>query len=235
MKVHFFSLFVVFLLFACGEDENNEVSKISIVPEGAIWTKDTIKFEFAPQGFSAMVIWAQAATLKSNQSKIIKASVTIDYWKIIETVKNVKTVIYEDNYDYSISKIFSPNEAGLYCRFPRWFDTSCNDHHDQAYNMFAQNGLLNIDVSQIPDKIVHWWTPRQSSKQNATYSVEARIKVEGSTSVQFGLDYWRDFIVQFNGWDPSCQTSNNCEAWVSDWTGDTQGQFVTITAPRRTQ
>lgn len=215
------------LILSCSKKEENSNS---IMPEGAIWKTQTIKFENAPPNFSAMLIWAQAATLKSDQAKTIKAIVTIDFWKVLENSTNV---IYEEHYDYSTQKFFSTGEAGLYCRFPKWFDSSCNDQHFTAYNMSAINSLLTIDVSQTPDKIIHWWTPRQIAKQNTSYSVEVKIKVEGSTAVQFGLDYWRDFIVSGNGWDANCITSNNCEAWISNWIGDTKGQFITITLPSR--
>jgi hypothetical protein len=180
-----------------------------------------------------MLIWAQAATLKSDQTVSTQALVTIDYWKIIENVGSTKNIIYEEHYDYNTVKTFTVDEAGLYCRFPKWFDPSCNDQHSIAYNMSAINSFLTINVSQTPDNIIHWWTPRQTIRPNASYSVEARLKVEGSTAIQFGLDYWRTLTSSYNWYDANCLTSNNCEAWITDWIGDTKGQFITVTLPSR--
>lgn len=206
----------------------------SIVPEGAIWKSQAIRRDTPPQGFGAIVIWAQTATLKGGQSKSEKAFVTIDYWKIIEETAQGKNPIYEEHYDYNSRKIFNTNEAGLYVRYPIWFDPAAKDYHTEAFNMYAQDSFLYIDVSQTPDNIVHWWMQkRQFVQQGAKYSVEIRLKVEGKASVQLGADYWRDLYVGYNTWDATCQISNNCEAWISDWIGDTGGQFVTVTAPVR--
>jgi hypothetical protein len=221
---------ILLILISCSEKSDTTNSSY---PDGSIWKNQTIKFEFAPANFTAMLIWAQAATMKSDQPTSTKAVITIDYWKIIENVGTQKTEIYIEHYDYSTPKTFSINEAGLYCRFPSWFDASCNDQHDFAYNMSAVNSYLSIDVSQTPSKIIHWWTPRQVANPNTTYSIEVRLKVEGSTAIQFGLDYWRTLTAPSNGFDPNCVTSNNCEAWISNWVGDTQGQFITVTLPNR--
>ena len=227
------NLIILSLLIINCSDKKASTNTNSTIPDGAIWTTQKIKHENAPPNFSAMLIWAQTATLTSDQPKTTKALVTIDYWKIIENVGNTKNIIYEEHYNYSTQKYFTTDDAGLYCRFPTWYDTICHDHHDFVFNMFAINSLLTIDVSQTPDKIIHWWTPRQTVNPNATYSVEVRIKVEGNTAVQFGSDYWRNLTAKFNWWDANCVTSNNCEAWISNWITDTQAEFITVTLPNR--
>jgi hypothetical protein len=226
-----FGLLIVVILNSCGS-QNNGSSVISIVPEGAIWTNQVIREDTPPNGYGAMVIWAQTATLKGGQPKSVTAFVTIDYWKAIEEINGKKNVLYEEHYDYNYRKEYTLDDAGLFARYPKWFDPT-NNYQAQAYNMYAQNGLLLIDVSQTPDNIVHWWTPRQVVKAGAKYSVEMRLKVEGKCSVQLGSDYWRDLIVGVKPGDADCKTANNCEAWISDWIGDTSGQFVTVTAPLR--
>ena len=140
-------------------------------------------------------------------------------------INSNKNVLYEEHYDYN-ENVFG--EAGLYVRYPNWYDPASNDFHTQAFNMHVQNGVLSIDVSQTPDNIVHWWTPRQTVKAGAKYSVEIRLKVAGKCSVQLGSDYWRSLtsIAIPNG-------DNNREAWISDWIGDTNSEFVTVTAPLR--
>ena len=35
----------------------------------------------------------------------------------------------------------------------------------------------------------------------------------------------------YAGWDGTCAASDNCEAWVSDWYGNTYGEFRTFRAP----
>ena len=225
---YFFILLIVTILNGCGEGGGNDSNENSTVPEGAIWTKQTIRVDTPPDGFGAFLIWAQTATLKGGQSRSEKAFVTIDYWKAIEEINSVQNVLYEEHYDYNDRKEFTTDEAGLYVRYPIWFDPASKDYHALAFNMFAQNSVLSIDVSQTPDNIVHWWTPRQSVKVGAKYSVEIRLKVEGKCSVQLGSDFYRSLtsIVIPN-------VDNNREAWISDWIGDTNGQFVTVTAPLR--
>lgn len=141
----------------------------------------------------------------------------------------VTTVLYEEHYDFNNRKTFTTDEAGLYVRYPKWFDPASGDYHAQAFNMYAQNSFLFIDVSQTPDAIVHWWMrERQLTRVGAKYSAEIRLKVEGQCSVQLGADYWKDLYVPvIPGGD------NNREAWISDWIGDTNGAFVTVTAPLR--
>ncbi len=233
-----FGFLIIVCLNGCGNQESTVTiingGQSSIVPEGAIWSSQTIRADTPPNGYGAIVVWAQTATLKGGQSKSVRAFATVDYWRIIEEINAAKKVLYEEHYDYNDRKGFSTDEAGLYVRYPKWFDPAARDDHAQAFNMVAQNGILSIDVSQTPDNIVHWWTPRQLAKAGAKYSVEIRLKIEGQCSVQLGADYWRDLTAAaIPNSGNTCQTANNCEAWISDWIGDTKGAFVTVTAPLR--
>lgn len=220
-------LLMMLILGGCGNGGDDGDGNTTI-PEGAIWTSQTIRLNTPPAGFNAFVIWAQTATLKGGQSGSERALVTIDYWRAVEETDGGQIVLYEEHYAYNDLKTFSTNEAGLYTRYPRWFDPEANDEHFVAWNMRAQNGELTIDVSRTPDNIVHWWTPRQSIRPGARCLVEIRLKVEGKCSVQLGADYWRSLtsIAIPNG-------DNNREAWISNWIGDTNGQYVTVTAPIR--
>ena len=107
-----------------------------------------------------MSIWAQAATLEGDQSTSELALVTVDHWEVIEIVNKDSTVIYSEEYDYQSPKYFNTNEAGLYCRYPRWFDTGCKDEHSEVVNMVANQGFMTLDVAQTPTTVVHWWTPK---------------------------------------------------------------------------
>jgi hypothetical protein len=230
MKTMIFILLGINLLMVTSCIKTNDED--SIIPEGAIWKSQTIKYELAPEGYTTLAVWANAATLKLNQSYDKKAIIYIDHWKVIEHQLNKDTVLFENFYDGFYDQPLSINEGGLYCRIPTWFDSTCNDAHDLPYNMIITNGNLKIDAAQEPNKIIHWWTPRQRSCYTSSYSVEVTLKVEGAVSVQFGLDYWKDFNCGWNKFDPFCQTSNNCEAWISDWIGDTQGKYITVNLPK---
>lgn len=203
------------------------------VPEGAIWHRETVRRDTPLSRFTALAIWAQAATMTGDQSPAEKAIITVDYWKVIEIFQGDSSVIYTEDYIYRKKRIFTVNEAGLYCRYPHWFDIGCLDVHDPALNMSALDDYLTIDISKTPNTILHWWTPKLRFRKGAIYCVECRIKVEGKTAVQFGMDYWLNLTAGFNRFDNTCQTSNNCEAWISDWLGDTHGNFITIRWPER--
>lgn len=218
--------------YACQAIETIEPESPQI-PHGAIWKKETIRRDTPIPGFHAIAIWAQAATMVPGQSQNIKAAITIDYWQVIEVFQGDSTIIYTEDYNYEAPKYFTTNEAGLYCRSPKWFDPDCNDYHANAFNMRAQIGLLHIDMTKTPDNIVHWWMPRLNYKQGAVYVIACKLKIEGATAVQFGMDYWRDFYVGYNMYDPTCQQSNNCEAWITNWITDTDGFFVTVFVPVR--
>lgn len=225
-------LFYIMVLSSILASCNNSIIENSIVPEGAIFASQSISQENPPSGFGAIVIWAQAATLKGGQSQTEKALVTIDYMKTIEEIGTSRTTLNTEEYNYS-NKAYSTNEAGLYVRYPKWFDPAAKDYHTQATNMVANNGFLVIDVSQTPDNIIHWWLPRVLIKPGAKYYAEVKLKVEGKCAIQLGSDYWRDLYVGFNVYDPNCISSNNCEAWISNWINDTEGVFKVITVPIR--
>lgn len=223
------ALIFVFILIDCKKDDFDKVA----IPEGAIWVGETIRRDTPIPGYAALAVWAQAATLKGDQSTDELALVTVDHWEVVEIVNQDSMVIYSEEYDFQSPKYFNANEAGLYCRYPRWFDIGCKDEHSEVVNMVAYKGFMTLDIAQTPSTVVHWWTPKLSYRQGAKYCIRARLKIEGKTSVQFGMDYWRTLISGFNVYDASCETSNNCEAWISDWIGETNGEFVTVTVPKR--
>lgn len=229
--------YTIILTFVCSQNACQAIELIepesSQIPHGAIWSKETIRRDQPAHGFNAIAIWAQAATMIPGQSQNIEAFITVDYWHVIEVYQGDSSIIFTEDYNYISPKHFTTNEAGLYCRFPKWFDPVCNDYHTVAFNMIAQNGLLHIDMSQTPDNIVHWWMPRLAFRQGATYVIVCRLKIVGATAVQFGMDYWRDLYVGYNMYDPTCQNSNNCEAWLTDWIADTDGRFITVYVPLR--
>ncbi len=227
------SLLASLVLLGCGAPAGDPAATKPAVPEGALWVRQAIRRDTPPQGYQAIVIWAQTATLKGKQAREETAFVTIDYWKMIEETSSGARTIYQEGYDQDQSR-FSVDEAGLYVRYPSWFDLLSNDSHGPATNMRAEMGSLRIDVSMTPDRIVHWWMKeRQLVRPGATYAVEIRLRVDGKAAVQLGSDYWRNLTIGYNRYDETCRDSNNCEAWVSEWIGDTGGEFLTVRVPVR--
>ncbi len=226
------SIILLGLLFSfCIKKEQKE--EPGFIPDGAIWLEETIRRETPIPGYFALAIWAQAATIQPDQPETVTANIIVNYWKVIEIYNGDSTVIYTEDYDYEDVKTFNTNEAGFYCRYPKWFDTGCNDEHKQATNMSASNGFLVISMSKKSDVVLHWWTPKLPYKAGAIYCVESKLSIYGETAVQFGMDYWRTLNSGFNRFDESCETSNNCEAWISDWVGETNGEFELVTVPKR--
>ncbi len=149
--------------------------------------------------------------------------------KLIEVNNNSEQVV--DSVDYNIDTVrtLNKNEGGLFKRFPRWFS---DNSHTIITNSIIENGLLKIIVSDTPDKIVHWWTERVNASPNCKYGLEIKVRIEGNVSLQLGSDFWRELNSPYNGYDPNCINSNNCEAWVSDWYSDTNGRFIIIRSPK---
>jgi hypothetical protein len=217
-------------LFSCngGGGNGDSDTQSSIVPDGAIWTDETINEPIAPSGYSAVVAFALAVTL--DPSSYDQALVELDYMRLIEKDPNsgVETIVADEEYDDG-PRALDANEGGLYIRIPKWFPPG--DEHTPVTNANIRDGLLIIDVSKTPDKIVHWWTNRATARPNYRYYVEVKVRVTGQAAVQLGSDWWRTLNSAYNHYDETCATSNNCEAWASDWITDTKGVFVIKKVP----
>lgn len=220
--------FSALFLCSCSGDGNDNAADQPNVPDGAIWNKETIHCATAPQGFEAVVGWFQVATIKINHDPSIDATIEIDWQRLIAIAPNkTRTVVYEENFD--INGQLPITDGGLYLRETNWFAEG--NYHETITNSNISDGMLIINVGATPNRIVHWWTDRVEMNDNYKYAVEVRVRITGELMFQLGSDYWRDRSVDHNGYDSTCQTSNNCEAWVSDWYGDTNNQFVVINAP----
>lgn len=209
--------------------QSSDSSSSSNAPDGAIWNSETIKYSTAPQRFGAVLGWFQIATMKINHDTSIAATIEIDWERVIEiTPDGVRTVVYEENYDSNGQ--LPATDGGLYLREPNWFPPG--DYHEPITDSNVSNGILTINVGATPDRIAHWWTDRVVANENYRYAVEVRARITGELMFQIGSDYWRTlYSPHIDGWDSTCQTSNNCEAWISDWYGDTNNEFITINAP----
>lgn len=159
------------------------------------------------------------------------ATVELRSFKIIETdaktgkTEVVQTIAFDD------AAWANPHglEYTLFYRKP-WFTSGVPAH--QPIVVAREGGVYWINAQFVPKAIIHGWTkPRVEAKRNRRYAIEVEVRVSQGARLQLGMDYWRGSAVNYNGWSEGCRTSNNCQAWLSDWLGDTAGQFITWRVP----
>lgn len=122
-------------------------------------------------------------------------------------------------------------DGGQWKRYPEWFISG--QPLIQPKVSRQTGGTLLIDLAAVSDHIVHMWTmPRIKVEPGVRYGITAIVRVTGDARLQLGMDYWKGASSPYNGWSEGCKTSNNCEAWLSDWIGDTGGEFRLVVAPR---
>ncbi len=199
-----------------------------IVPHGALWKKETLRESTPPEGYHTAVGWINVATVFPCHSPDTPALVEIRAMRIIEKVDNTEEVIYTKKFESDERNGFT---GALFQRYPFWFGPG--EGKSTQAEIFTTKGLV-INARQIPESIYHGWTdPRTRIAPGGEQRIELEVRITGNARLQLGLDYWKDFESDYSGYDPTCQTSNNCEAWIGDWQGDTNGQFVTIRSPLR--
>ena len=193
-----FSLILVVLFSKIERAYCSCAKPAQMIPDGAIWANETIRRAVAPPGFHAVIGWLQAATLSPDQSGE-PAKIIVDYMKLIEQdPEGNESVIYKEHYNDSRPRALSIDEGGLYDRHPWWFAT---DEHTRVFNSEIRDGYLTIDVSQTPNRIVHWWTYREWNNVGHRYFLELRVKVQGAVGLQLGSDFWVDLESPWNGYD----------------------------------
>lgn len=117
----------------------------------------------------------------------------------------------------------------LYHREP-WFTSGMPER--EPIVAAVEDGVYRLSSHFIPRAIIHGWTePRLPVVPGKQYLLEAEVRVTGDARLQLGMDYWRGSASQYNGWSKECLLSNNCQAWLSDWLGDTGGAFITWKVP----
>ncbi len=222
-------IFSFLLLCGCsGHDMNSNDTDQLNVPDGAKWIKETIHYATAPQGFEAVLGWFQVATMKIDHDPSVAATIEVDWQRLIAIAPDgTRTVVYEENFDTNGQ--LPATDGGLFLREPEWFPEG--NYNEPITNSNISGGMLIINIGATPNRIAHWWTDRVDVNANYKYAVEVRVRITGDLMFQIGSDYWRNLNVDYNRYDSTCQTSNNCEAWVSDWYGDTNDQFVVINVP----
>jgi hypothetical protein len=207
----------------------NAAGKLKRVPADAPWKQETFIAEADTAGYTAFVGWINAMTALPCASEKIGATVEIRSIRLIERAADgaesvVQTVDFGGD-ELASAKAF---EGALFDRTPKEGKGADGFHIDRI-----ENGSFVIDLNQASRRMYHGWTNRRTeAKPGAKYSVEADVRITGAARLQFGIDYWRDQTADYAGYDKTCQKSNNCEVWISDWYGDTKGKFVTIRAPK---
>jgi hypothetical protein len=227
MKTLLFTIIVCVAFVGCLERglDSSVPPNTTVVPDGAILLKEEIQRPAPPNGWTSVICWLQAATLSPTQTNQT-AMIYIDYMMLLEhnTSSQITDTIEVINYDSIAPRPLFENEGGLYRRIPSWF--CCNDSHTVMTNSMISNNVLSIDLSQSPDRIAHWWTTRQLLKPNCKYYLLLRVKIDGKASIQIGSDWWITINSPWCG-DNVC----NSLAWISDWYGDTGGNYITIKSP----
>ncbi len=222
-----FIVVVMLVAFASGISWAFDYAKLKNVPDGAIWRQQYVRSKPVPiNRFKTLVAWAQVATKhREKERNNCPCEVVIDYLRIVAQDKSgQEKVVYEDEYRQPRSAY----DSGLFFRGNKWFSS---DEREVAWNTGFASGMYHIGIGLTPDNIVHWWTDRITKEDGIKYFIEARFKVTGDSAIQFGMDLWTSDNSPYNGYDPKCEKSNNCEIMVSDWYGDTKGKFITIRAP----
>jgi hypothetical protein len=199
------------------------------VPSGAIWKKETIREATPPEGFNAAVAWINVATVTPCTTAGEPAVVEIQKITLIEKdlENNSEKILEEFVYENEEDKNF---DGALFQREPYWFGPGEGKKASSIVSS-TKEGIF-INVKPVSHHIYHGWTnPRVSIANDKAVVVEVVARVTGQARLQLGLDYWQDLETDYNGYDPNCQVSANCEAWIGDWQGDTKGEFVTLRSP----
>lgn len=196
------------------------------VPQGALWARQTILRSTPPKGFGYVIGWFNATTAYPCTRPGVRSTIEIDQVEIIESIDGRESVILSE--DYLGDGRLTDAEGTLFTRSPKWFE---GGQSEQMKASVIENGILIIDVTKSSDRIAHWWTKRVPAKQGARYFLSVRTKIGGDARLQLGADYWVSADAPYSGYQPECKGTNNCEGWISQWFGNTGGQWKTFRAP----
>ncbi|QQR79094.1 MAG: hypothetical protein IPJ68_02370 [Candidatus Moraniibacteriota bacterium] len=196
-------------------------------PHGAIWERETVHWDHVPDGYTTLVGWVNAASaVPCADETAATPRIEIRVFRIIAIDGTGRETILTE---------IDPRDphsfvGRLFPRVPKWFgETKGRDERNIASPL---EDRLSLDLGQVPLRIYHAWTkPRLPIDPTMTYVLEIEANITETARLQFGVDYWRDTTSDYNGWDGQCVHSANCEGWVSDWQGDTDGEFRTFRAP----
>lgn len=220
------------LAFANG-DGCTVARKKTAAPEGAQFQKETQHYrgsqELAKKGFDHLLAWMTVVTDRPCLPVGKRAVVDVKSFHIVEvTASGERRIAQSVDYQAESPVVLT---GILFNREPSWY-VSGQPSKAVSVDSVVGNRYV-VDIAKAPHLIWHPYTqPRIPANPTSHYFVEATIKIVGEARVQFGIDYWKGPSSGYTGWSQDCSTSNNCEAGLSDWHGDTRGKYVTIRAPR---
>lgn len=212
-----------------------------IIPEAgakgtAMFPQEIIQREYQPpqlmveRGFDHIVGMLNAVTVYPC-SRGREASVEIHEFSIVRWDERERKLVTEATARYDGRRSAYTLDGGQWKRTPEWFISGQPSVQPSVVRQTA--GLLRIDLASIPEHIYHgWMQPRLKAVPGAQYGIIAIVRITGDARLQLGMDYWKGMGSEYNGWSAGCKQSNNCEAWLSDWIGDTGGEFRLVIAPK---
>ncbi len=199
-------------------------------PHGAIWGQENVHLDRVPDGYTTLVGWINAATAVpcSDESAVTPR---------IE-IRTLRLIAQNPAGEERVLAEIDPRErehfvGRLFPRVPEWFGET--EGKSEIALAATQVDRLVLDLGRAPLRVYHAWTePRIMIDPVDRHFIEIEANITETARLQVGIDYWRDMRSDYAGWDASCTTSANCEGWVSDWYGNTYGEFQTFRAPHRT-
>lgn len=206
---------------------SDAVAKLS-VPFGAQHPKEVVWRGTAPQGFHSVLALMQVVNIAPCSGQ--KGEIAIRAIRLIERngATGNETVVSEVT-DFSDLTGKTQFKGELFSRLPSWYSGGSSQPNDKTVKRDGKELVINL--AEVPTQIYHGWTePQVSARPGMNYLVEMEVKISGSVRLQMGIDYWRKAGLTFNGWDGTCQKSNNCEGYLSNWYGPTDG-YQTIRVP----
>ena len=202
----------------------------------AMFREEIIQQEYQPpslmaeRGFDHVVGMLNAVTAYPC-SRDRPATIEIQQFSIVRWDEEKRGLVTAATVRYDGKPSQYSLDGGQWKRHPEWFISGQPSFQPQVVRQTG--GLLRIDVGQVPEHLYHGWTqPRVKALPGVRYGVIAIVRITGDARLQLGMDYWKGESNPYNGWSEGCKTSNNCEAWLSDWYGDTEGKFRLIVAPK---
>ncbi len=196
---------------------------VSFAPPDSPWPKEVIRQASCPQGFEAVIPWAQ--TVHDTRKGTLESTVEVDYLRMWAVVNNQDVLICED--DYNVFD-YESGWFGLYNRSP-WFGN--NDYHTQMPVEYSSSGYLILHPNTYPDNVWHWWVtedPRPIVPEGSQrFWVEMRVRITGAALVQLGADFYRTPTAKPNHY-------NIVEWGLSNWFGESPDWKI-ITAGKAAQ
>lgn len=220
----------------CAEKQPDRLIPEAGVKGAAMFPQEIIQREYQPpslmadRGFDHVVGMLNAVTVYPC-SRGRPATIEIQQFAIVRWDEDGRRLVTEAVVHYDGRRSQYSLDGGQWKRSPEWF---ISGQPSQQLQVVRQTGgLLHIDLASISEHIYHGWTqPRVKAVPGARYGVIATVRITGDARLQLGMDYWKGASSEYNGWSAGCVKSNNCEAWLSDWHGDTGGEFRLIVAPK---